>query len=105
MTLSSPEVVVLDTSVVPDVLGFSTHYPNAELPWVLPRKAPNSVCVLIPDDRATRQGLHDVTLVDMTDKTAPPVSMGEMGNLWRQWPTSLLTGMTRRQTDLEALRR
>ena len=31
--------------------------------------------------------------------------MEEMGDLRRQWPTSLLTGMTRRQTDLETLRR
>ena len=27
-----------------------------------------------------------------------------MGDLRRQWPTSLLTGMTRQQTDLETLR-
>ena len=31
--------------------------------------------------------------------------MEEMSILRRQWPTSLLTGMTRRQTDLELLRR
>ena len=31
--------------------------------------------------RATRRGFHDVTLVDMTEETAPPVSMGEMGDL------------------------
>ena len=40
VTLSSPEVVVLDTSVVPDVLGLRAHYPNAEPYRVLPVRAP-----------------------------------------------------------------
>ena len=50
------------------------------------------------------RGFHDITLVDMTGMSGPTVSMGEMRNLQRQWPTSLLTGMTRRQTDLELMR-
>ena len=44
-------------------------------------------------------------LVDMTGGTDQTVSMEEMSNLRRQWPTSLLTGMTQRQTDLELLMR
>ena len=35
----------------------------------------------------------------------PPVSKEEMSNLRRQWPTSLMSGMTRRKTDLELLSR
>ena len=102
VTLSSAEVVALDTSVVPDMLGLRTCYPNAEPSRVLPRRAPNSVRALIPDDRAKRRGFHDVTLVD--DQRDRSASL-KRENLRRQWPTSLLTGMTRRQTDLEALRR
>ena len=50
MTLSSPEVVELDSS--------------AEVVWVLPCRDWNSFCVLIPDDRVASPGFHDVTLVD-----------------------------------------
>ena len=55
--------------------------------------------------RATPRGFHNVTLVDLTGETGPTVSMEEMSNLRRQWPTSLLTGMTRWQADLETLMR
>ena len=102
VTLDSPEV---DTSVVPDVLGLRACYPDAKPTRVLPGRALNSVRLLVPDARATSWGFHDVTLVDMTRETGPTVSMGKMSNLQRQWPRSLLTGMTRRQTDLHALRR
>ena len=98
VTLDSPGTVELDTSVVPDVLGLRVHYQNTEPTRVLPGRAQNSVCVLVPDDRATARGFHDVTLVDMTSETGPTVSIEVMS-------TSLLTGMTRRQTDLELLRR
>ena len=105
VTLDSPEVVALDTSVVPDVLGLRARYPDAKSTRVLPGRAQNSVRMLVLDARATPRGFHDVTLVDMTGETGPTVSMGEMSKLRRQWPTSLLTGMTRRETDLETLRR
>ena len=105
VNLLSPGVVELDTSVVPDVLGLRALYENAEPSRVLPVWAQNSVRVLVPEARATPMGFHDVTLVDLTGVSGLPVSMGEMGDLRRQWPTSLLTGMTRRQTDLELMRR
>ena len=44
------------------------------------RRGPNSVCVLVPDNRATPRGFHDATLVDMTGETGPTVSMGEISN-------------------------
>ena len=105
VNLESPGVVELDTSVVPDVLGLRALYENAEPTRVLPVRAQNSVRVLVPEARAMPMGFHDVTLVDLTGVSGLPVSMGEMGDLRRQWPTSLLTGMTRRQTDLELMRR
>ena len=100
-----PGVVELDTSVVPDVLGMRVHYEDAELTRVLPGRAQKSVRVLVPDARAKPRGFHDVTLVDMTNVAGPAVLTADMSHLRRQWPTSLLTGMTRRQTDLELLRR
>ena len=81
VTLDSPGVVVLDTSVVPDVLGLRARYTNAKPTRVLPGRAQNSVRVLIPNARVTPLGFHDVTLVDMTGETGPTVSMGEMSNL------------------------
>ena len=99
VTLDSPGVVELDTSVV---WGLRTRNQNTGPTRVLPGRAQNSVCVLIPDVRAAPRGFHEVTLVDMTGETGPEVSMEEMGLLRRQWPTSpLLTGMSRRQADLE----
>ena len=105
MNLESPGVVELDTSVIPDVLGLRVLYEDVKPTRVLPGKAQNSVRVLVPDARAKPRGFHDVTLVDMTNVSGPAVSMADMSHLRRQWPTSLLMEMTRRQTDLELLRR
>ena len=87
MTLDSLEVVVLDTSVVPDVLGLWARYPEAEPTRVLPGRAQNSVLrVLVPDAKATPQGFHDITLVDITGEMGRTVSMEERCNMRRQWP-------------------
>ena len=72
---------MLDTTVIPDVLGLRARYTNAELTRALPGRAHNSVWVLIPDARATPQGFHDVTLVDMADDAIPVVSLEEMCGL------------------------
>ena len=85
----------LDTSVVSDVLSLQVCYQNAGPTRVLPGRAQNSVCALVPDARAVPRGFDDVTLVDMTGETSPEVSMEDMCNLRRQWPTSLLAGMSR----------
>ena len=50
-------------------------------------------------------GFHDVTLVDMAGATRPSVSKEELSTLRRQWPVSLVSGMSKRQTDLELMRR
>ena len=102
VTLDSPGVVELGTSFVSDVLGLRVHYQNAGPTWLLPGRAQNSGCVLIPDARVVPWGFHDVTLVDMLGETGPEVAMEDMCNLRRQWTTSLLAGVSRRQTDLES---
>ena len=56
MTLDSPGMVELDTSVVPDILGLRVHYQNDEPTQVLPGRAQNSVCALVPDARAMTRG-------------------------------------------------
>ena len=48
----SPGVVVLDTTVVPDVLGLHAFRDGAELVRVLPAASPDIVRVLVPDDCA-----------------------------------------------------
>ena len=105
VNLDSPGEVELDTSVIPDVLGLRALYEDAKLTRVPSGRAQNGVRVIVSDARAKPRGFHDVTLVDMTNVSGPAVSMADMSHLRRQWPTSLLTGMTRRQIDLELLRR
>ena len=72
---------------------------------MLPGSAQNSVHALILHAKTVPRGFHDVTLVDMARETGPELEMEDMCNLKRQWPTSLLVGMSRRQTDLESQRR
>ena len=50
--LTSPGVVVLDTNVVPNVLGLSVFRADAALVRVLPGVSSNIVRVLVPDERA-----------------------------------------------------
>ena len=100
VTLDSPGVMMLDTAVVPDVLGFWVRYEDAAAVGVLPGRVQNSVQLLIPDAIAEPRGLHYVTLVNFTNQTGSSIPMSEMANLRRQWPTSLLAGMKSRQTDL-----
>ena len=88
MTLDSPGVVVLDTSVVPDVISL-----RHVMTRVLPGRAQNRVRVLIPDDRMVPWGFHDVTLVDMAGATGPCVSKEDLSSLRRQWPVSVVAWM------------
>ena len=104
VTLVSPGVVALDPSYVPDVLGLRTRNADAELLRVLPGRAQDSVQVLIPDANTAASGFHDVTLVDMADVAGPPISVGDLGLLRRQFLLSVVTGMSRRQTELELMR-
>ena len=75
-----------------------------ELVRDLPGRAQDSVRVLILDTNAGASDFHDVILVDMADTSGPPVSVGDLGMLRRQWPVSVLAGMSQRQTKLELMR-
>ena len=102
--LDSPRVFVLDTACAPDVLGLRTRCPDAATVKVLKGRAQESVRVLIPDTKGTDREFHDVTLIDMADMDGPVVPVGDLCLLLRQWPLSVVSGMSRKQTDLELVR-
>ena len=60
--------------------------------------------MLIPDANVTYHGFHDVTLFDMADAVRPVVPLGDLWLLRRQWLLSVVSGMSRKQTDLELMR-
>ena len=60
--------------------------------------------ILIPDAGVVDGGFHGVTLVDMADTVGPTVFMGDLSVLRRQWPVSVVSGMSWRQMELEQLR-
>ena len=96
--LTSPGVVVLDTTVVPDVVGLHAFDDKAVLVRVLPGDCPNIVRVLVPDDRAVLRGFHDLLLEDLLSTEAchvRPASAADLTKLKQQWLSSLLTGMTK----------
>ena len=99
--LNSPGVVVLDTTVVPDVLGLHAFNEEAALVRVLPGASPNIVRVLVPDDLAEPRGFHDILIEDMSAMIVPPASVGDLTELRQKWPPSVLSGMTKRQVDME----
>ena len=94
---------MLDTSAVPDFIGLQARNNDAEPTRVLPGRAQNSFRVLIPDDRAATWGFHEATLMDMAGATGSSVSNEELSALRRQWPVSVVAGMSKRQTDLELM--
>ena len=59
-----------------------------------------SVRVLIPDDSVGYRGFHDVL---MTDTDAPYVAVNDLSGLRQLWPTLVVSGMTKRQLELEEL--
>ena len=64
----------------------------------------NIVRVLVPDDRAAPQGFHDLLIKDLSDTKVLPASAGDLTVMRQHWPPSL-SGMTKRQIDMEAQRR
>ena len=106
--LTSPGVVVLDTTIVPDVVGLHAYDDNAAIVRVLPGDFLNIVRVLVPDDREAPRGFHDFLIEDLSSTEAchvRPVSAADLTRLKQQWPPSVLTFMTRHQVDMESLRR
>ena len=59
--------------------------------------------MLIPDANVTDRSFHNVTLLDMAEAVEPAVPVEDLSLLRRQWPISVLSGMSRKQTDLEQL--
>ena len=103
--LNSPGVVVLNTTVIPDVLGLHAFNEEAALVPVLPGASPNIVWVLVPDDRAAPRGFHDLLIEDLSATKVLPASAGALTVLRQHWPPSLLSGMTKCQVDMESQRR
>ena len=66
-------------------------------------RAPDGVRVLIPNEKGSDRELYDVTLVDMVDADAPVVPVADLCVLRRQWPLSVVSGMSRKQTGYESL--
>ena len=48
-------------------------------------------------------GFHDVTLVNIADTVGHTVPVGDLSLLRRQWPVSVMSGMSRKQLELEQL--
>ena len=102
--LDSPGVFELDTTVIPDVLGFCARDHDAAPVRVMRGRTDDSVRVLIPDAKELDPGFHDVTLLDMADAVKPIVPVGDLGLLRRQWPVAVLSSMSRQQLDYEKMR-
>ena len=71
--------------------------------WVISR-----TLVLVPDECAEPHGFHDLLLEDLSSTEAfhvRPASAADLMKLKQRWPSSLLTGMTKCQVDMESLRR
>ena len=56
------------------------------------------------DDKEPDRGFHDVMLVDMLDVDAPVVPVADLNIIRCQWPLSVVSEMSRKQTDQESLR-
>ena len=70
---------------------------------VMKGRAPESVCVLIPDDKEPDRGLYYVMLVDMLDVDAHVLPVPDLNILRHQWLLSVVSGMSRKQTDYESM--
>ena len=82
--------------------GFEGVLPGRRTDSGAARMCPEQCTCTGTGRQSDARGFHDIMLVNMNGETGPTVSMGQMSNLRRQWPTSLLTGITPRQTDLQS---
>ena len=78
---------MLDTARLPDVLGLPTRYPEAAPLKVMKGRTPESIRILVPDDKEPDCGFHDVMLADMldADADAPVVPVVDLNILQFQW--------------------
>ena len=90
------------------MLGLHAFKDEAALVRVLPDDFPNIVRVLVPDDRAEPRGFHNLLIEDLSateDCHDQPASAGDLTVMKQQGPSSLLSGMTKCQVDMESLHR
>ena len=98
MDLTSPGVVVLYTTVVPDVVGLHAFDDRVSVVWMLPGDLRNTVRVLVPDVRADPHGFPDLLIVNLSGTETchvRPVSAGDLTAPKLRWPSSLLSAMTK----------
>ena len=103
--LNSPGVVVLDTTIVPDMFGLHDFNDEVVLVWVLTGASPNIVRVLVPDDRTEPRAFHDLLIEDLSATKVWSASAGDLTVLRQHRSPSLLSGMTKIQVDMESLHR
>ena len=106
MDLSSPGVVTLDTTIVPDVFGLHAFDHRAPAVRVLPGKFSNTVRVLVLDVNVAPVGFHDVLVANLSNTPVyhvKPVSARDLTLLKQCWPSSLFAMMNKRQVDMESL--
>ena len=104
--LTSPGVVTLDTTVVPDVFGLHAFDDRAPVVRVLPGDFLHTVRMLDPDDCANPVGFHDVHVENLSNSLSCLTSTCTVLTSLRQcWPSSLFSAMNRCQADMEALHR
>ena len=98
--LHLPGVVVLDTTVVPDVLGLNAFRGDDELVQVLPGASPDTIWILVPDERVEPRGFHDILLEDMKAMSVRPAAAVDMTEMKQLWPQSILSDMSKRHVEL-----
>ena len=81
--LTSPRVVVLDTTVVPDVVGLHAYEDKAALFRVLSGDFLNIVRALVPEDREAPCSFHDFLIEDLSSMEARHVRPASAADLTR----------------------
>ena len=82
-----PGVVVLETTIVPDVVGLHAFDDRAPVFRVLPGDFGNTVRVLVPDARAEPREFHDILIENLSGMKPchiRPASKGELTALRRR---------------------
>ena len=88
---------------VQDVFGLCGRREGATESRILQGWDARSVRVLVPDPRGLEQNFHDVTVVDMGDLPESEVSIPELSDLTRKWPSAVIAHMRWRQPELEEM--
>ena len=93
MEVTSPGVVTLDTTVVPDVFGLHAF----------DNRAPVARCCLVSSRTRSECWCLVENFSNTPDYHVQPVSARDITLLKRRWPSSLFAGMNKRQVEMESL--